>query len=241
MEKIKQKIINFIIKKAEGKPVVLGLSGGIDSTVVAYLAAQAIGKEKVFGLIMPSKTNTKEDEKLAILVSNILEIEYDVINIENILASYQQSCDYFKNKLNSGNLKARIRMSILYGLAGASKSLVLGTGNKSEISIGYFTKHGDAACDLLPLGDLYKTQVRELAKYLKVPAAIINREPTAGLWVGQTDEKEMGISYKLLDQILLALSHKKNLKCFDPIDVQLVQKYIDRSEHKRRLPTICKI
>lgn len=241
MEKQKNKIINFIRKKASNRPVVLGLSGGIDSAVVAYLAVLALGKSKVYGVIMPSKTNSKEDLKLAILIANLLEIEYEIIDLEKILDSYLNNCDYFNTKINIGNLKARIRMNLLYGLAGASKSFVLGTGNKSEISIGYFTKYGDAGCDFLPIGDLYKTQVRELAKQLNIPQAIIKRQPTAGLWIGQTDEKELGITYELLDKILFAIENKKSLKKFDPIDVELVYKYIKRSEHKRKMPQICKI
>ena len=132
-------------------------------------------------------------------------------------------------------------MSILYAKANEINGLVLGTGNKSEIMTGYFTKYGDGGADILPIGDLYKTQVKALAKKLKIPQEIIDRAPTAGLWDGQTDEGEIGITYELLDQILYALEKKKSLSKFPASKVKLVKKMISNSSHKRQLPPICKI
>lgn len=241
MQEIKKKIIEFIRKKTEGRSAVIGLSGGIDSALTAFLAVEALGKDKVYGLMLPSKTNTKQEMKFAVLSANLLEIKYEIIEIERMLRCFMDDCDYYETKLAVGNLKARIRMSLLYGLASATKSLVLGTGNKSEIMIGYFTKYGDAGCDLLPIGDLYKTQIRELARHIGVPQAIINQAPTAGLWAGQTDEKEIGIIYERLDKILAAMENKKSLRQFDAAEVELVKKYMKRTEHKRKMPLICKI
>ena len=132
-------------------------------------------------------------------------------------------------------------MSILYAKANEIGGLVLGTGNKSEIMTGYFTKYGDGGADILPIGDLYKTEVRALAKQLKIPQEIIDRPPTAGLWDGQTDESEMGITYELLDKTLFAIAHKKSLSKFPANKIKLVKDMISNSSHKRQLPPICKI
>lgn len=240
MEKIRKKIISFIKKQARNKSVVIGLSGGLDSSVLAYLATEALGKNNIYGLLMPSSTNRKEDVKFAELVANFLEIRHETINLDEIINDFQKT-GYFKNRKSLGNLKARIRMSLLYGIANETNSLVLGTGNKSEIMVGYFTKYGDSGADLLPLGGLYKTQIKKIALLINVPIAIIDRAPTAGLWEGQTDEAELGITYEKLDKILLAMENKKNIKNFNKSEVELVKNYIINSEHKRKLPPICKI
>jgi NAD+ synthase len=235
MESAANKIIRFIQRTVKDKSVVLGLSGGLDSSVSAYLAVKALGKNRVYGLLMPTQTNSKQDIKFAELVANLLEIEHEVISLDEIVTSFLKT-EKFKDKKSIGNLKARVRMSILYGMANEKKCLVLGTGNKSEILTGYYTKYGDSGADLLPLGDLYKTQVIELAKYLGVPEAIINRAPTAGLWPGQTDEKELGITYKKLDKYLDAYTKNRKIK---NKDFNLVSNYIINSAHKRRMPPIC--
>ena len=244
LEQIKQKLINFIKIQAGDKPVVLGLSGGLDSSVVAYLAVEALGADKVHTFILPSSTNTTEDLDLAILVAKNLRLTTYNLQLDPILKSYTETLDFELGRQTLGNLKTRIRMTLLYSKANEINGLVLGTGNKTEIMTGYFTKHGDGGADLLPIGDLYKTEERELAKYIGIPQEIIDRPPTAGLWEGQTDEDELGITYDKLDKILMAISdqdrsasggeNNESLNNFVDTDVKLVQNLIKNSEHKRK-------
>ncbi|MFZ2190565.1 MAG: NAD+ synthase [Candidatus Magasanikiibacteriota bacterium] len=240
-EGAKQTIIQFIKTQAGDKPVVLGLSGGIDSALVAYLAVEALGADKVHGLIMPSDTNIEEDLELAKRVTEYLNIQYSIFNIQPIIESYTGTLNSALSKTTIGNLKARTRMTLLYSKANELNGLVLGTGNKTEIAIGYFTKYGDGGVDILPIGDLYKTEVRELASYLNIPQEIIDRPPTAGLWEGQTDENEIGMTYENLDKILKAIENKKSLSDFNITEVERVQELIKKSEHKRALSPVCKI
>jgi NAD+ synthase len=233
-----QKIVRFLKKNVGNKPVILGLSGGIDSALVAYLAVRALEPKKVHTLIMPSDTNTAQDLRLGKLVAKNLNLKSKIINIKSILDTYKNIIKPKDQKI-IGNLKARIRMSLLYTKANELNGVVLGTGNKTELSIGYFTKYGDGGVDLLPIGNLYKTQVRELAKELKIPQEIIDRPPTAGLWDGQTDEGEVGITYEVLDQILEAIEKKKSLTKFKNDDIKKVKMMIKNSRHKRQLPPIC--
>jgi len=235
-----KKIINFIKKQVNNKPIVLGLSGGIDSALVAYLAVKALGNKKVHCLIMPSDTNTEQDLRLAKNVARYLNIQYSIFNIKQILKVYSATLNFKPNKTTVGNLKARIRMSLLYSLANQINGIVIGTGNKTEISVGYFTKYGDGGVDILPIGNLYKTQVWKLSKELGVPQEIIDRPPTAGLWTGQTDENEMGITYETLDKILTAIEKKKSLVGFKKSDLKKVKLMMKNSEHKRMLPPVCK-
>lgn len=239
LENTKSQIINFIKTQAGDKPVILGLSGGIDSALTAYLAVKALGNKKVHCLIMPSDTNTEQDLKLAKLITKNLNLQYSVFSLDPILNSYQKILKSKPSKTTLGNLKARIRMSLLYAKANELNGLVLGTGNKSEISIGYFTKYGDGGADLLPIADLYKTKVRELAKYLNISQEIIDRPPTAGLWTGQTDEADIGVAYEVLDQILEAIGKKKSLKKFVKKDVIRIKMMTRDSAHKRTSPPVC--
>lgn len=237
-----ERIVSFIrekVKEASATGVVIGISGGIDSATTAYLAVNALGKEKVLGLIMPYYENGDvEDAKL---VCKNLGIEYKLINIKPIVDEFENAVSELDVK-SKGNIMARTRMILLYAHANSMNRLVLGTSNRSELLTGYFTKWGDGASDYAPLINLYKTEVWELAKRLGVPEKIIQKKPTAGLWEGQTDEDELGISYKLLDEILWRLVDLKMPKedtageLGIPLEkVGYVESLVKRSEHKRRL------
>lgn len=229
---------NISISQTDG--LVLGLSGGVDSSTVAYLCAKVVHPQNILGLILPSDTTTTEDIKHAKLVANNLGIDREIIYIDDILNSFQNICDHpTNNKLVKANLKARIRMIILYYHANSLNKLVVGTGNRTEILVGYFTKYGDGGVDILPLGDVYKTQVRQLASELGVPAEIIKKPPTAGLWSGQKDEDELGIKYPILDNVLhLAIDKKLENKYIArklniPLEeVERVKDMVSNSIHK---------
>ncbi len=240
MDQTKDKIIQFIKHHVGDKPVVIGLSGGIDSSVVAFLATEALGADKVHVIMSPSDSNTSEDLELAKRVAKILNLKSYVFSIEPMLEAFQKSTNnLYSSQYSTGNLKARIRMSLLYGEANEIGGIVLGTGNKTELMIGYFTKYGDGGVDLLPIGDLYKTEERELAKHIGVPQEIIDRPPTAGLWEGQTDEEEIGITYEVLDKILKAIEDDASLDGFESADVEKVKEMMKNSTHKNTTAPIC--
>ena len=239
---MKERIINFIKRKVEEakvEGVVIGLSGGLDSTVTLFLCVEALGKNKVLGVMMPSEINKKEDLDDAVQVCKKLGVKYKIIRIDSIIKEFEKILD-LSDKLVKGNLMARIRMCILYYFANKENLLVVGTGNKSEYLQGYFTLHGDIACDLLPLGNLYKTEVKELAKEIGVPGRIIEKTPSPGLWKGQTDEKELGISYEELDKILPLLEKRMSIKetheetGIDEIKIRRVKERMERTEFKRK-------
>ncbi len=226
-----EKIGRFIrrkVKRAGANGAVMGISGGLDSAVVATLCARALGPDSVMALIMPSPTNSHHDVQDAREMAADLGIHKKIIPLEGIQQAFLEHLP--PDKTAKGNLTARIRMCLLYYYANHLNYLVVGTGNKSELSVGYFTKHGDGGCDILPIGDLLKTEVRQLARFLEVPRKIISKQPTAGLWLGQTDEAEMGMSYKWLDKVL-AGNAKSNK----------VERMIKNSKHKRRTPEVCRI
>ncbi|MFB6075899.1 MAG: NAD+ synthase, partial [Candidatus Aenigmatarchaeota archaeon] len=221
---------------------VIGLSGGIDSSVVASFAVRAVGAENVYGVMLPSESNQSEDLEFAVEHAEALNIEYDIIPIKSICESFFDVEGYFKSKLRKGNLRARVRMALLYDRAAGRGGRVIGTGNRSEYLTGYFTKFGDGAVDIEPLLPLYKVQVRKIARELGVAEKIIERPPSAGLWEGQTDEDELGIDYEDLDRILLGrdlnfgpeeISEAKEIP---PDEVERIFSIIRRTEHKRRLP-----
>lgn len=218
--------------KADG--TVVGVSGGIDSSVVSVLLKQLIG-DKHLAIFIGIESN-KEDKMDARLVAEKFDLNYkeiDITDVFNLLASKLPE----GNMIARANLKPRLRMMTLYFFANFYNKLVAGTGNKSELMVGYFTKYGDGACDFLPIGSLYKSEVRVLAKYLGIPEKIISKPPSAGLWKGQTDEGELGITYEELDKALylIEIGQEKNL---DQATYEKVITMIKNSEHKRNLPVI---
>jgi NAD+ synthase len=216
---------------AGARGFVFGLSGGVDSAVVAALAARAAGAENTLGALMPCHS-TSDDERLGKLVADTFAIPTVRIDLTPTFNALLQSLPKSGHPLAGANVKPRLRMTVLYYLAQSNSYLVLGSGNESELAVGYFTKFGDGACDLLPLGGLYKTQVWQLAAELGVPQEVIDRPPSAGLWQGQTDEAELGITYRELDRVLAAAGAGDTSE----IDADLldrVQEMIARSEHKR--------
>ncbi|MGZ4886714.1 MAG: NAD+ synthase [Candidatus Aminicenantales bacterium] len=225
---------------------ILGLSGGLDSTVCAALAARALGPRNVLGLIMPYGKSFPAEIRDAEKAALGLGIRTRTIDIAPQVDIYF-SAHPTGSRVLRGNKMARERMSILYDYSAREKALILGTSNKTELLIGYGTVHGDMASAVNPMGDLYKTQVRELARHLGIPPSIIRKAPTAGLWSGQTDEREIGLSYAELDEILENLvENRKTLKDmtkagFKPATVKRVQGMIRNSEFKRKLPPIAKL
>ena len=246
VKKTKDDIVEFVqnkVSEANANGLVVGLSGGIDSTLAAFLACEAVGKENVFGIVMPSTTTPTEDKLHGTAIAQLLGINYKEIAIDSILNEFLSVTQLEEDKLSIGNLKARIRMSIIYFYANSKNYLVSGTGNKSEILIGYFTKHGDGACDIEPIGDLYKTDVYQLAKYLEIPQEIIDKPPRAGLWNNQTDEDEIGMTYELLDKILYR-NLEKDIDAnsiADELDIEVndvndIINRVYRNKHKSTVP-----
>ena len=236
---MRKKIVNWIrvqVKQAKAGGIVLGISGGLDSSVVLSLAKEAVGKNRVLALILPC-VSQRQDLKDAQLVAKKLGITTKTIDLSKICRDLLQVLPK-ANQLAAANLKPRLRMLVLYYFANKLNHLVCGTGNKSEIMTGYFTKHGDGATDILPIGDLTKTEVRILARELGIPNQVITKPPTAGLWAGQTDEGEMGITYPELDDILGRLEKKKK-HILSSEKVNKVKAMIERSEHKRQGPKVC--
>lgn len=192
--------------EARADGYVLGVSGGIDSAVVAALAAEAVGPEKVLGLLLPHATSDPQDAEHGALLCRHLGIPHERVDITPIVEATLAACPrHVPTGMGAWNLRPRTRMMVLYAHAAATSRLVAGTGNKSELLTGYFTKWGDGAADVYPLGDLYKTEVWALARELRLPAELVEKTPTAGLYAGQTDEGELGLRYQDLDRLLAEL------------------------------------
>jgi len=222
---------------------VIGISGGLDSAVTATLCVKALGKENVIGIMLPC--GEQKDIQDSIELCNKLDIQSYTIDISAMVNSYKHPF-YSPDQTRLGNIMARSRMIVLYDISSIHRGLVVGTSNKTELMMGYFTLHGDGACALEPIGHLYKTWVKEMAVALEIPKSIIEKAPSAGLWEGQTDEKEMGISYYLLDAILLKYEslNKGEMKLQDNViidiivdrlnlDYSIVSKVIERIEKNK--------
>ncbi len=247
-EKPRRVIVNFIrnyVNRAGFDGAVLGLSGGIDSSLVAALACEAIGSEKVLGIMMPvdaekDAANVTDAKGLA----ETLGMKHELFELKLAVSAYDSlSLD----RVALGNLTDRLRMVTWYARANQENRIVLGTSNKSELMVGYFTKYGDGGSDMLPIGELYKSNVWDLSNHIGLPEKLVYKAPSAGLWPGQTDEGELGVTYRELDSILY-LHLEKGLNEKDIIGwgieeekVEKVMRLMRQSEHKRKLlprPTI---
>jgi len=242
-------LVRFIqdeIHKVGMKRAVLGLSGGIDSALVAYLAAKALGSENVLCVLMPYKSSSKDSLTDAKLVVDDLKTDSMTVEISPMVDAYFEKFPE-ASPLRRGNVMARTRMITLYDLSMAHGALVLGTSNKTELLLGYGTIFGDLASAINPIGDLYKTEVRALSGHMGVPESIIKKLPSADLWVGQSDEADLGFTYDEVDKLLIDLVdrriHPEILieRGADEAFVRGVQEKIRRSQFKRRPPIVAKV
>ena len=228
------------------KKAVVGLSGGIDSSVSAKLVADAIGKENVHGLIMPVMgVSSQENITDAVELCKLIGMSYSVVYINRFLEGFED-LEWGQSRIAKMNSASRIRAVLLYNYSNTHNALVIGTSNKTEILLGYFTKYGDGAVDIEVIGELFKTDERELARFIGIPDKIINKTPTAELYHGQTDEEELGVSYDELDKILKLHVDGKNVKeivdkGFDRKTVENVIGRVKGNEHKRNMPFVVKI
>lgn len=249
MELTEKILVNFIreeVRSAGFEKVVLGLSGGIDSAIVAFLAVKALGPENVLGIMMPYKSSSRESLEDAERVVKATGMRVKKIEITEMLDAYFAKEPDISD-LRKGNKMARERMTILYDYSAKEKSLVLGTSNKTEILLGYSTQWGDSASAINPIGDLLKTQIWELSEYMGVPKEVIEKKPSADLWEGQSDEDELGFSYFLADEIINLLVDERYTKD-EILEMGYSEKTIDSilwriktNQYKRKLPLIAKI
>ncbi|ELK54061.1 NAD synthetase, partial [Haloferax sp. BAB-2207] len=206
LEAHREHITTFIedtVEAAGADGAVIGLSGGIDSTLTAFLAVEALGKESLHGLVMPSVANDEDMMSDAEGVAEMLGIEYDVVEIQPIAETFFDTFpEAADDRMAAGNVYVRTRAVLNYFVANHENRIVLGTGNRAEAMTGYFTKYGDQAVDCNPIGNLYKQQVRQLAAHVGVPEDLVLQTPSAEMWSGQTDEGELGLTYDALDAIL---------------------------------------
>ena len=243
-----EKFIKHELHQAKREKVVVGLSGGLDSSVTACLAVRALSNKSVFSVILPDFPITpNSDVDDATELANKLHIQSKTMNISNIKSEFLSFLP--RNTYAEGNLTARIRMCILYYYSFIYNGLVLGTSDKSELLLGYYTKFGDGAADLFPLGDVYKTQVRELAEYLELPLSIRDKKSSPRLWKDQTAEEELGADYDEIDQILKNLESTGTRNtgdelCSYKISTKMLAKIeqtIKRNAHKAKPLKICRI
>jgi NAD+ synthase len=234
------------IRKVSVEHAIIGLSGGIDSALACYLVAQAIGAHNVYAVRMPYRTSSADSLDHAQLVIDALGIHSETVEITDMVDPLIAATPDI-TPLRKGNLMARARMIVLFDRSAAYKALVVGTSNKTELLLGYGTLFGDMASALNPIGDLYKTQVRQLAHAIGVPQPIVNKPPSADLWIGQTDEDELGLTYAEVDQLLYLLVDERYspeeaiAAGFDRVYVERVWKLIRTMQFKRRGPLIAKL
>ncbi|POG55324.1 NAD+ synthase [Haloferax marisrubri] len=247
LEAHREHITTFIedtVEAAGADGAVLGLSGGIDSTLTAFLAVEALGKENLHGLVMPSVANAEDMMSDAEGVAEMLGIEYDVVEIQPIAETFFDTFpEAADDRMAAGNVYVRTRAVLNYFVANHENRIVLGTGNRAEAMTGYFTKYGDQAVDCNPIGNLYKQQVRQLAAHVGVPEELVLQTPSAEMWSGQTDEGELGLTYDALDAILALhvdgpLSKSATVRHLGVTEEQVdrVVSLVEGSAHKRSMP-----
>lgn len=249
LEKTRDILVNFLrdeVHKIGFKKVILGLSGGIDSALVAFLAAEAFGPENVYTVMMPYKTSSKESLEHAELVVKATGINTKKVEITPMVDAYFAMNDEMSS-LRRGNMMARTRMCVLFDNSAKEGALVLGTSNRTEILLGYSTQFGDSAAAINPIGDLYKAQIWALSEFMGVPKEIIGKKPSADLWEGQTDEQELGFSYQMADEILYYLTDER-MKLeeiaalgYDENIIKSVVRRMKMAQYKRKLPVIANI
>ncbi len=240
-------LINFIkqeIKKRNSNGVIIGMSGGIDSSLITVLAVKSLGNQSVYGLLLPDSSVTpNSDTKDAEGLAQSLKIKYKIIELNKIKKQLVNGLP--RNKMARANLLVRLRMSLLYYYATTMNRLVLGTGDKSEMMLGYFTKYGDGGADLFPIADLYKTEVRSLAQYLNLPEKIIHKKSSARLWKGQTAEGEIGMKYEEIDKILYHLENdipfSSNHTKLNENNISKIKSMLEKNDHKQNMPPICQL
>jgi NAD+ synthase len=238
------RFIHDYIHSSGFSKAVIGLSGGIDSSLSAALCVKALGKDNVIGVMLPYKSSSPASYEDALLLAEQLGIAHQKIDITPMVDSYFDNLQPDADILRRGNWMARIRMCVLYDLSAQNRALVVGTSNRTELLVGYFTQFGDGACAFEPIGHLYKTEVWQMAALLGIPEKIIKKTPTADLWANQTDEGELGLFYPQLDEILYLITEQQLqpdaiiARGFTPEQVQKVQNLMQRSQFKRMLPPI---
>ncbi len=224
---------------------VIGLSGGIDSAVAAALAVRAVGPDKLFGVLLPYKSSAAHSESDARLLANQLGLQSKMVDISPMIDAYFGGDITPDLRTRAGNKMARERMAILFDVAHQMNRLVLGTGNRTEICLGYTTWYGDSACSVNPVGELYKSELRTIAEMLQVPESIRKKHPTADLWEGQTDEGEIGVAYDRIDDILRRIVDRGETSMaaleadgFTTTEISRIVSMLTRNAFKRHLPDI---
>lgn len=246
LSSLERRLTTFIRNELDAAQIhraVLGLSGGVDSSLVAFLCCKALGAENVLGIMLPYRTSSPSSIVDAQKVVDALGIRSERVEITPMLEPLF-AADPTMDQVRRGNAMARARMIVLYDRSARDTALVVGTGNKTELLLGYSTLYGDSACAIAPLGDLYKTEVWKLAEHMGVPDSIVHKAPSADLWEGQTDESELGFTYRRVDELLHAM-YEENLdvdslqtRGFERSFIEAVTSRIEKYRFKRSLPSI---